>query len=300
MSITGRRSPRVTIFPDEHAVAQALARRHRRSGRDRTRGSCSACRPDARRWRFYASWRRCHARRRRLLAGDDLQPRRVPRHPVRTIRAATAASWNTHLFNHVNLAPEDLTSSNGSARDPTAECARYEREIAAAGGIDLQMLGIGTNGHIGFNEPAPTLEARTHRVDARAGDAAQQRGALRRRSGERCRRRRCRWGWRRSCRRARSCCSRPGRPRRRASSGRAWADDDRSCRRRSCSCTPTSSIMLDGQPRGSSRASSTRARAVGGTDVLADRLAHRVVGLLQPAQRLRQRQVRSSASRSPP
>jgi glucosamine-6-phosphate deaminase len=69
-----------------------------------------------------------------------------------------------HLFSHVNVKPENQHFLNGSAADPDAECVRYEREIAAVGGIDLQILGLGTNGHIGFNEPAPTLESRTHRV----------------------------------------------------------------------------------------------------------------------------------------
>ena len=50
---------------------------------------------------------------------------------------------------------------------PEAECARYEAAIAEAGGIDLQILGLGTNGHIGFNEPGPELMARTHRVTLR-------------------------------------------------------------------------------------------------------------------------------------
>ncbi len=62
-----------------------------------------------------------------------------------------------HLFAHVNLAPERINFLNGAAPDPEAECARYERAIAAAGGIDLQILGLGTNGHIGFNEPAREL-----------------------------------------------------------------------------------------------------------------------------------------------
>ena len=60
--------------------------------------------------------------------------------------------------------PERIHFLNGAAPDPTRKCARYERAIAAAGGIDLQILGIGTNGHIGFNEPARELAARTHRV----------------------------------------------------------------------------------------------------------------------------------------
>jgi len=67
-----------------------------------------------------------------------------------------------HLFGHVNLAKERIHFLNGAAGDLEAECARYEREIASVGGIDLQLLGIGTNGHIGFNEPARALAARTH------------------------------------------------------------------------------------------------------------------------------------------
>jgi len=53
---------------------------------------------------------------------------------------------------------------NGAAADLDAECERYEAAIDAAGGIDLQLLGLGANGHIGFNEPGEELEARTHRV----------------------------------------------------------------------------------------------------------------------------------------
>jgi len=69
-----------------------------------------------------------------------------------------------HLFRHVGIPPAQVNFLDGGARDPEAECARYEEAIAAAGGIDLQILGIGTNGHIGFNEPARELKARTHRV----------------------------------------------------------------------------------------------------------------------------------------
>jgi glucosamine-6-phosphate deaminase len=69
-----------------------------------------------------------------------------------------------HLFRHVNIPVERHNFLNGAAPDPERECARYERAIAEAGGIDLMILGIGTNGHIGFNEPARELQARTHRV----------------------------------------------------------------------------------------------------------------------------------------
>ncbi len=69
-----------------------------------------------------------------------------------------------HLFRHVNLSPAHIHFLNGAAADLDVECARYEEAIVAAGGIDLQFLGIGANGHIGFNEPADELLAWTHRV----------------------------------------------------------------------------------------------------------------------------------------
>jgi len=75
------------------------------------------------------------------------------------------AFMQRHLFDHVNLSPRRIHFLDGSATSPTAverECARYERAIDRAGGIDLQILGLGTNGHIGFNEPARALAARTH------------------------------------------------------------------------------------------------------------------------------------------
>jgi glucosamine-6-phosphate deaminase len=69
-----------------------------------------------------------------------------------------------HLFEPAGISDEQVGFLNGAAPDPAAECERYEEAIAAAGGIDVQILGIGTNGHIGFNEPARELQARTHRV----------------------------------------------------------------------------------------------------------------------------------------
>jgi glucosamine-6-phosphate deaminase len=73
-----------------------------------------------------------------------------------------------HLFARVNLNPERIHMPNGVAPDPEEECARYEQAIADAGGIELQLLGIGTNGHIGFNEPGRELAGRTHRVRLKA------------------------------------------------------------------------------------------------------------------------------------
>lgn len=69
-----------------------------------------------------------------------------------------------HLFSRVNLSPDRIHFLNGVAPDLDEEGRRYEAEIAEAGGIDLQILGIGTNGHIGFNEPAKALAARTHHI----------------------------------------------------------------------------------------------------------------------------------------
>ncbi|MBZ4419295.1 glucosamine-6-phosphate deaminase [Myxococcus sp. RHSTA-1-4] len=69
-----------------------------------------------------------------------------------------------HFFQHVNLAPERIHFLDGSAPDAEAECARYDAELAAAGGLDLVLLGIGANGHIAFNEPGDSLLAPCHRV----------------------------------------------------------------------------------------------------------------------------------------
>jgi glucosamine-6-phosphate deaminase len=79
------------------------------------------------------------------------------------------AFMRRHLFDHVNLAPRRIHMLNGAAPDLARECARYERAIARAGGIDLQILGLGLNGHIGFNEPARALQAATHRTRLRQG-----------------------------------------------------------------------------------------------------------------------------------
>lgn len=72
------------------------------------------------------------------------------------------AFMRRHLFDHVNLSPRRIHVLNGVAADVERECRRYERAIDRAGGIDLQILGLGMNGHIGFNEPARALVARTH------------------------------------------------------------------------------------------------------------------------------------------
>jgi glucosamine-6-phosphate deaminase len=71
------------------------------------------------------------------------------------------AFMQEHLFRHLNIAPKRIHIPNGMAKDIPGECARYEYAIRAAGGIDLQLLGIGSDGHIGFNEPTSSLASRT-------------------------------------------------------------------------------------------------------------------------------------------
>lgn len=68
-----------------------------------------------------------------------------------------------HLFDKVNFASSSIPS--GEAKDPKAECKRYDKEIEDAGGIDVMLLGIGHNGHVGFNEPAVTYSMGTGFVD---------------------------------------------------------------------------------------------------------------------------------------
>ncbi|HOU32637.1 MAG TPA: glucosamine-6-phosphate deaminase [Synergistaceae bacterium] len=69
-----------------------------------------------------------------------------------------------NLFKFVNVPPERRHIPDGMATDPEGECARYERKIEAAGGIDLQILGLGREGHIGFNEPGVKFEKHTHLI----------------------------------------------------------------------------------------------------------------------------------------
>jgi len=71
---------------------------------------------------------------------------------------------NHNLFDHVNIKKENTNVPNGLAEDATDECRRYNNVIKTLGGIDLQLLGIGGNGHIGFNEPGSAFEKETHLV----------------------------------------------------------------------------------------------------------------------------------------
>ena len=69
---------------------------------------------------------------------------------------------NENLFNHVNIDKNRTYVPDGLADDPAAACEAYEEIVARVGGADIQVLGIGQNGHIGFNEPAEALDVKTH------------------------------------------------------------------------------------------------------------------------------------------
>ena len=159
-------SPRVSIFPDGAAVARALARRIAAAVLVKPAivlGLPTGRTPLA----LYRELGALHA------AGADFSLVTTfnldeflglpPEHP-----GSYRSFMERHLFQHVNIPFERHNFLDGSAADPDAECARYERAIAEAGGIDLQVLGIGTNGHIGFNEPARELQSHTHRVTLKA------------------------------------------------------------------------------------------------------------------------------------
>lgn len=85
-----------------------------------------------------------------------------PAHP-----GSYRAFMERHCFGPLEIGEERVHFLDGVAPDLEVECAEYERQLRETGGTDLQILGLGANGHIGFNEPAEALHARTHRVTLR-------------------------------------------------------------------------------------------------------------------------------------
>ncbi|MDD3224550.1 MAG: glucosamine-6-phosphate deaminase [Clostridium sp.] len=69
-----------------------------------------------------------------------------------------------NLFKNINIKSENINILDGKTEDVEKECFNYEEKIKKAGGIDIQVLGIGVNGHIGFNEPDVDFKAKTHLV----------------------------------------------------------------------------------------------------------------------------------------
>ena len=74
------------------------------------------------------------------------------------------AFMERHLFGRLLRRPHRTHFLDGAARDLQAELTRYDRTLQRAGGIELQILGLGENGHVGFNEPGPKLDTQSHRV----------------------------------------------------------------------------------------------------------------------------------------
>ena len=72
---------------------------------------------------------------------------------------------NYHLFKHIDIQKENIHIPEGHSSDLETACRTYEQQIKEAGGIDLQVLGIGVNGHIGFNEPGTPFDSLTHIVE---------------------------------------------------------------------------------------------------------------------------------------
>ena len=83
-----------------------------------------------------------------------------PGHP-----ASYHAYMRQHLFDHVDVQSENVHIPHGDDSDPAAEARRYEQQIAEAGGLGLTFLGLGRNGHIGFNEPGTPFDSRTRVVE---------------------------------------------------------------------------------------------------------------------------------------
>lgn len=86
-------------------------------------------------------------------------------YPIRPEHPQSYFSYmKKHLFDHVNINLENTHIPTGNTKDVEKQCREYEEKIARAGGVDLQLLGIGRNGHIGFNEPGTAFEQATHIV----------------------------------------------------------------------------------------------------------------------------------------
>ena len=75
------------------------------------------------------------------------------------------AYMDHHLFKHIDMPAENHFIPDGEANDLQDECVRYESRIEELGGVDLQLLGLGHNGHIGFNEPGTSFQSKTQVVD---------------------------------------------------------------------------------------------------------------------------------------
>lgn len=98
-----------------------------------------------------------------FLAGSQCEPGRILRSCARP-RPELCVLHEENLFRHINIDPAHTHIPNGLAKDAEKEGRLYDALIRSLGGVDIQLLGIGHTGHIGFNEPAGDFPAPTHRV----------------------------------------------------------------------------------------------------------------------------------------
>ena len=110
-----------------------------------------------------------------------------------------------NLFKHINIPQQNIYIPSGTTDNYAAFCQWYEQRIKECGGIDLQILGIGSDGHIAFNEPVQLARLAHAHQDPGPADDRRQRPLLRH-AARTCRSTRSRWAWARSSKPARSCC----------------------------------------------------------------------------------------------
>lgn len=108
-----------------------------------------------------------------------------------------------HFFDYINISPANIFLPDGTQTDSALECARYDRVIVEHGGIDLQLLGIGRNAHIGFNEPDVCFSRGTHQVTLTESTIAATSAFLK--VWNRYQDKHIPWECRQLCRRKRSC-----------------------------------------------------------------------------------------------
>ena len=155
------------LHPDKHSAAQAIAREiadlieiRSKSGMPTVLGLATGSTPLP----LYAELIRLHrdaklSFRSVLTFNLDEYEGLGPTHPQ-----SYRHFMEENLFRHLDIPAANIRIPDGLTKDATKHCADYEAAIRAAGGIDLQILGIGRTGHIGFNEPPSAADSRTRRV----------------------------------------------------------------------------------------------------------------------------------------
>lgn len=163
-------TPTTQVFPDSAAASQALAmevvaliKSREAQGLPTVLGLATGGTPI----QFYEALRKLHS-------AGEISFRTVTTFNLDEYlgldRADPHSYWqfmHEQLFDHVDILPDNIHVPDGTIADSELEayCRSYESSIVEAGGIDLQILGIGTNGHIGFNEPGAARDSRTRVVD---------------------------------------------------------------------------------------------------------------------------------------